>query len=320
MANGQTPIHSGFGPGTTASETIAGRDLSGVVAIVTGGHSGLGLETTRALAGAGARVVVGARRLAAARVALEGIEGVEVGELDLSDLESVRRFTEGFVASGRHAGIVINNAGIMACPETRVGSGWEAQFATNHLGHYALVNLLWPALARGARVVALSSAGHHNSAIRWDDVQFERGYDKWLAYGQSKTANALFAVQLDALGRDTGVRAFSLHPGKILTPLQRHMTKEEMIAAGWIDENGDLADPTFKTPEQGAATQVWAATSPLLEGMGGLYCEDCDIAGLASNDHSFIGVRKYATDPEQAQRLWMLSSELTGIDAFAARS
>ncbi len=135
------------------------------------------------------------------------------------------------------------------------------------------------------------------------------------------TANALFALRLDALGRDAGVRAFSLYPGKILTPLQRHMAKEEMIVAGWIDENGDLADPRFKTPEQGAAAQVWAATSPRLDGMGGLYCEDCDIASLASNgDDAFAGVREYAIDPEQAHRLWALSSELTGIDAFAARS
>jgi len=177
-------------------------DLSGKLAIVTGGHSGLGLETTRALAGAGARVVVAARRLAAAREAVGRIDGVEVDEIDLSDLESVRGFAGRFVASGRHVDFIISNAGIMACPETRVGPGWEAQFATNHLGHYALVNRLWPAIVSGggARVIAVSSAGHHNLGIRWENVQFERGYDKWQAYGQSKTANVLFAVQLDALG------------------------------------------------------------------------------------------------------------------------
>jgi NAD(P)-dependent dehydrogenase (short-subunit alcohol dehydrogenase family) len=244
---------------------------------------------------------------------------VEVDDLDLSDLESVRAFSKRFVASGRRVDIVITNAGIMACPETRVGPGWEAQFAINHLGHYALVNRLWPAIRHGgaARVVAVSSAGHQLSGIRWDDVQFERGYDKWQAYGQSKTANTLFAVQLDALGRDAGVRAFSLHPGAILTPLQRHLAKEEMVAAGWIDEDGNVVNADFKTPEQGAATSVWAATSPQLEGMGGVYCEDCDIAEPTESTNMVAGVRDYATDPQQAARLWKLSAKLTGIDACA---
>jgi NAD(P)-dependent dehydrogenase (short-subunit alcohol dehydrogenase family) len=206
----------------------------------------------------------------------------------------------------------------MACPETRVGPEWEAQFATNHLGHYALLNRLWPALVGGARVIAVSSAGHHISGIRWDDVQFHRGYDKWQAYGQSKTANVLFAVHLDTLGKESGVRAFSLHPGKIFTPLQRHLTKEEMVAAGWINLDGNPADPTFKTPQQGAAAQVWAATSQQLEDMGGVYCEDCEIAEIAVGDNaSFVGVREYALDSEQAAHLWKLSAELTGIDAFS---
>jgi NAD(P)-dependent dehydrogenase (short-subunit alcohol dehydrogenase family) len=148
-------------------------------------------------------------------------------------------------------------------------------------------------------------------------VHFETGYDKWKAYGQAKTANALFAVRLDTLGRDLGVRAFSLHPGGILTPLQRHLPVEEMVAAGWIDESGTPVNPSFKTPEQGAATQVWAATSPLLDGEGGVYCEDCDIAGLASDDPSARGgVQGYAVDPGEAARLWELSAELTGLDAF----
>jgi NAD(P)-dependent dehydrogenase (short-subunit alcohol dehydrogenase family) len=318
MVNVQAPIGSGFGARTSAQEVLAGHDLTGKLAIVTGGHSGLGLETTRALAGAGAQVVVPVRRPGAAREALAGIAGIEVDELDLADLGSVRKFAERVVASGRHVDILINSAGIMACPETRVGPGWEAQFATNHLGHYALVNHLWPALAggSGARVVAVSSGAHGITGIRWDDVQFVNGYDRWQAYGQSKTANALFAVHLDALGRDSGVRAFSLHPGSILTPLQRHLAKDEMIAAGWIDEHGNLADPTFKTVPQGASTQVWAATSPQLGGLGGLYCEDCDIAPLAA-DGSSNGVRRHAVDPEQAARLWALSAELAGVDVFA---
>jgi NAD(P)-dependent dehydrogenase (short-subunit alcohol dehydrogenase family) len=315
----QHKIGSGFGTHSTADDVLRGIDLSGKLALVTGGYSGIGLETTRALVRAGAQVLVPARRPAGAREALGG--GVEVDELDLADLASVRGFAERFLASGRAIDIVINSAGVMACPETRVGPGWEAQFATNHLGHYALVNRLWPAISsRDARVVAVSSAGHRRSAIRWDDVMFEHGYDKWAAYGQAKTANVLFAVHLDALARDAGVRAFALHPGGILTPLQRHLPRQEMVDAGWIDEEGNPLNPTgFKTPEQGAATQVWAATSPQLDGLGGVYCEDCDIAEPAPDGQEFTGgVRSYAVDPEQAARLWDLSAELTGVNAFAS--
>lgn len=320
MTRKQSPINSGFGAATQASAVLGERDLSNTTAIVTGGHSGLGLETTRALAKAGARVVVAARNVEAARAKIGEFKNIEIEQLDLSDLRSVHDFSQRFLSTRRHVDMLIGSAGIMACPESRVGPGWEAQFATNHLGHYALVNLLWPALEGGSRVVVVSSAGHHQSGIRWDDVQFKKGYDKWLAYGQSKTANALFAVHLDHLGKHEGVRAFSLHPGKIFTPLQRHLAQDEMIAAGWLDANGNPADPTFKTPQQGAATQVWAATSPQLEGMGGLYCEDCEIAPVdESEPPSFVGVRPYAVDPEQAERLWALSAQLTGIHAFSAR-
>ncbi|MYV41712.1 SDR family NAD(P)-dependent oxidoreductase [Streptomyces sp. SID1328] len=316
----QHKIGSGFGADSTADEVLRGIDLTGRLAIVTGGYSGLGLETTRALAGAGAHVVVPARRPEVARQELAGIGHVEVDELDLGDLDSVRGFAERFLASGRGIDLLIGNAGIMACPETRVGPGWETQFATNHLGHYALANRLWPALASGdgARVVSVSSRGHHLSPVRWDDVQWTEGYDKWQAYGQAKTANALFALQLDTLGRDFGVRAFSLHPGGIMTPLQRHLPKEEMVERGWIDEQGNPLNPAgFKTPEQGAATQVWAATSPRLDGLGGLYLEDCDVAEPAPEDGTWTGVKDWATDPGQAARLWTLSAELTGVDAFA---
>ncbi|MEU6244635.1 SDR family NAD(P)-dependent oxidoreductase [Streptomyces sp. NPDC047024] len=315
----QHKIGSGFGADTTADEVLRGIDLTGKLAIVTGGYSGIGLETTRALVKAGAEVVVPARRTATAREALADLDGVEVDELDLGDLESVRGFAERFLASGRTVDILIDSAGIMACPETRVGPGWEAQFATNHLGHFALVNRLWPALAEGgARVVSVSSRGHHLSPVRWDDVQWREGYDKWQAYGQAKTANALFALHLDKLGRDSGVRAFSLHPGGIMTPLQRHLAKEEMVERGWIDEQGNPLNPSgFKTPEQGAATQVWAAISPQLDSLGGLYLEDCDIAEPAPEDGAWAGVKSWATDPEQAARLWELSAELTGVNAFA---
>ncbi len=318
MTTQQHKIGSRYGARTTAAEVLQGIDLSGKLAIVTGGYSGIGIEAVRALCGAGAYVVVPARRPQAATEALAGIDRTEVDHLDLGDLGSVRGFADRFLDSGRRIDIVINNAAIMAAPETRVGPGWEAQFATNHLGHFALVNRLWPALSEGGRVVAVSSTGHRRSGIRWDDIQFETGYDKWLAYGQSKTANVLFAVQLDALGKDSGVRAFALNPGGILTPLQRHLAKEEMVGYGWIDEDGNPVNPGFKSPEQGAATQVWAATSPQLDGLGGVYCEDCDIAEIApSAENMTSGVLAYAIDPEQAARLWTLSAELTGENAFA---
>jgi NAD(P)-dependent dehydrogenase (short-subunit alcohol dehydrogenase family) len=315
MSTPQHQIGSGFGARSTADDVLRGIDLSEKLAVVTGGYSGIGLETTRALTRAGAYVVVPARRPKTAAEAIDGVERVEVDELDLADLDSVRGFADRFLASGRSIDLVINNAGIMACPETRVGPGWEAQFATNHLGHFALVNRLWPAISEGgARVVSVSSTGHRMSDIRWDDLQFEQGYDKWEAYGQAKTANVLFAVRLDVLGKDAGVRAFALHPGEIMTALARHIAKDEMVAAGWIDEDGTPLNPTFKTPEQGAATQVWAATSPQLDGMGGVFCEDCDIAEVSVDDAP--GVRPYATDPESAARLWTVSAGLTGVNAF----
>ena len=246
--------------------------------------------------------------------------GVEIDALDLGDQNSVQAFAERFLDTGRNIDIVINNAGIMALPKrTLLGPGWETQFATNHLGHYALVNRLWPAIAAGrGRVVSVSSAGHRRSGIRWDDLFFAHGYDKWQAYGQAKTANVLFAVHLDKLAQNAGVRAFALHPGGILTPLQRHMTKEEMVGLSWIDEQGNPAATGFKTAQQGAATQVWAATSPQLDGMGGVYCEDCDIAEPIADDDRTTpgGVRSYAIDPAQAARLWDLSTELTGVNAF----
>jgi NAD(P)-dependent dehydrogenase (short-subunit alcohol dehydrogenase family) len=315
----QQPIGSGFGARSTTHDVLRGADLAGRLAVVTGGYVGLGLETTRALAGAGARVVVPARRREVAEQAVGGIDGVEVDEMDLADLGSVRGFAGRFLASGRDIDIVVTNAGVMACPETRVGpGGWEAQFATNHLGHFALVNALWEPIARGgARVVALTSRGHHISGIRWEDPHFTADpYDKWAAYGQSKTANILFAVQLDRLGSESGVRAFAVHPGEILTELVRHTPREERVAMGWIDEDGNVSE-RFKTPEQGASTQVWAATSTDLKGMGGVYCEDADIARPAqAGDTSWRGVRSYAVDPAQAARLWDLSARLTGVNAF----
>ncbi|MBU6319552.1 MAG: SDR family NAD(P)-dependent oxidoreductase [Alphaproteobacteria bacterium] len=316
----QAPIGSGFGMRSTAQEVLSGRTLAGVNSIVTGGYSGLGLEIVRALSGAGARVIVPARRPETAKDVLIGLPGVEVASLDLADLRSTAEFARSFVETGRPLHILINNAAIMANPETRVAGGLESQFATNHLGHYALVSGLEPALraAKQARVVSVSSVGHKLSPVVFEDVHFERrSYDKWKAYGQAKTANSLFAVELDRRAAQAGIRAFAVHPGGIMTPLQRHLPKDEMIAFGWIDAEGRVNE-RFKTPEQGASTAVWCATADRLEGVGGVYCEDCDIATLTPSGASrYSGVDPHAVDPEAAARLWALSAQLTGLSLFA---
>ncbi len=284
-ATDQVPTQSGFHARSTGAEVLADRDLAGKTAIVTGGYSGIGLETTRALAAKGVRVIVPVRSPEKAAENLAGIEGeVKTAPMDLSDLGSVRAFADSMLGELTQLDLLINNAGIMACPEARVGPGWESQFGVNHMGHFALTKALLPLLekAPGARVVALSSTGHKISDIRWDDIQFERSeYNKWKAYGQAKTANALFANALSRRLRDAGGLAFAVHPGGIFTPLQRHLPKEEMVALGWIGEDGEPSETAkagFKTPEQGCSTTLWAATSPLLEGKPGVYCEDCDIA------------------------------------------
>ncbi|MBO3732018.1 SDR family NAD(P)-dependent oxidoreductase [Glycomyces niveus] len=308
MSDKQQPIGSGFHARSTAADVLDGLDLTGKTAVVTGGYSGIGLETTRALANAGAAVVVPARRPDLAAANLDGIPGTEVDFVDLADLASVKAFAERRLAERRRIDYLVNGAGIMACPETRTDQGWELQFAVNHLGHFALVNRLMP-LLEGARVVAVSSGGHGISPVRWDDPHFTEGYDRWQAYGQSKTANVLFAVELDRLG----VKAFALHPGAILTPLQRHIPVEEQREMGWMDSDGNPPE-YFKNTEQGAATQTWAATSPQLNGLGGVYLEDCEVAEVTAEGP---GVRPHAVDPEQARRLWEYSAALTGVNAFA---
>ncbi|MFD6420934.1 SDR family NAD(P)-dependent oxidoreductase [Streptomyces sp. NPDC060198] len=311
----QQPLGSPFSAASTAEDVMAGVDLSGRTAVVTGGYSGLGLETTRALAGAGARVIVPARRPAIAAAALDDVKGCEVVPMDLTDLDSVREAAARITASLTRLDLLLAVAGIMATPERRVGPGWEGQLAANHFGHFTLACELYPLLAAagGARVVVNSSGGHAMTDFRRHDPHFRTGYDKWLAYGQSKTANVLFAVHLDTLGRDDGVRAFALHPGKIITGLQREMTLQEQIDRGWVDEQRNVVGADFKTPSQGAATGMWAATSPLLEGRGGLYLEDCDIAHARTRDATDDdGVREYAVDPEAAERLWELSLAATG--------
>ena len=293
-----------FDARTTATEVLAGIELTGMTAAVTGGYSGIGLATTLALAHAGARVVVPARRPDAALRVLAPVPGVDVAELDLADLSSVRDFAQRFLDTHDALDILIANAGIMACPETRVGPGWEAQFATNHLGHYALTNLLWPALTQSprARVVSVASGRTSTWHILMDDLHFDCGYDKWEAYTQSKLANILFARHLDELGRGQGVEAFSVNPGWVLTPLQRHLGVDEMVAAGWIDADGTATAGLFKTVVQGAATQVWAATSRQLDGEGGGFYADWRI------------VEGDLADGSEAARLWALSAELTGLD------
>ncbi len=316
----QTPLGSPFGATSTAAQVVAGIDLAGRTALVTGGYAGIGLEVVRALVGAGAAVLAPARRPEEAARALAGLPRVEVGRLDLADQREVASYADAVVASGRRLDLVIGNAGIMALPETRTDAGWELQLATNHLGHFALVNRLWPVIAEGARVISVSSSGHYYSPMRWDDPWLETDYDKWLAYGQSKTANILFALALDARARDRGVQAHSLHPGAILTNLGKHLTDDDIAALMQPDAEGNVAIPTFKTPEQGAATAAWAATSPLLTGRGGTYLVDCDVAPWAPDDEEAgsdsDGVKRYALDPDDAERLWAWSAALTGVDAF----
>ncbi|MGP1351859.1 MAG: oxidoreductase [Parasphingopyxis sp.] len=316
----QVPTDSGFPARTDGADVIKGIDLAGKTAIVTGGYSGIGLETVRALSDAGVDVVVPARNREKAEAALADIDGdVRIGDMDLGDIASVRRFADEMTDALDRLDLLINNAGIMANPETRVGPGWESQFGTNHMGHFALTIGLMPLLEKtpGARVVALSSTAHKISDIRWDDIQFESGdYDKWQAYGQAKTANALFANALSRRMRDSGGLAFAVHPGGIFTPLQRHLPTEEQIALGWLDENGEpseLAKQGFKTPEQGCSTSLWAATSPKLEGKPGVYCEDCDIAAPTDTESPmarYRGVDAHACSDESAERLWAVSERL----------
>ncbi|GHO51023.1 SDR family NAD(P)-dependent oxidoreductase [Ktedonospora formicarum] len=323
----QQPIGSGFGASTTANEVIHGIDLRGKVAIVTGGSSGIGLPTTRALRSAGARVIVPARNYEKAAAALQGIDGVEIEEMDLSDPTSIDAFAERFLATGQPLHILVNSAGIGDTMTLRRDArGYELCFATNHLGHFQLTMRLYPALrqAKGARVVAVSAWAHSRSPIVFEDIHFEhRDYRPGLAYGQSKTANILFAKALDERGMADGLRAFSLHPGSIVdTGLSKHLSPEILRSLGLIDENGTpIIDPArnMKTAEQGAATSVWCATSPQLDGMGGVYCQNCDIAPLVPAEvetnqmGSFArGVAQHAIDKQSAGRLWKVSEQLLG--------
>ncbi|MEU4893345.1 SDR family NAD(P)-dependent oxidoreductase [Streptomyces sp. NPDC044780] len=323
MTHQQHPIGSGFTAASTADEVLAGIDLVGQNVIVTAGHAGIGREVTRALVTAGASVTVGSRDPDRARTALAGIEGVEVSRLDLLDPTSVDAFAERWLESGRPLHILINNAALPA-PEKleRDARGYEAQFATNHLGHFQLTLGLLPALraAHGARVVNVTSGAQRFSDIRWDDPHFTGGYHPTMAYAQSKTANVLFAVELDRRWAEDGIRGYAVHPGVVVgTSLNSAAGQEALRAEGLIDESGQpIIDPERgkKTPRQGAGTIVFAATSPLLAEIGGVYLKDNDISPLDDEPRPVTAedipseVASHSIDPRSAQRLWELSEQL----------
>jgi len=307
-------ITTPFDATSTAAEVAAGIDLTGKSAIVTGGSSGIGIETARVLALAGADVTLAVRNTAAGEqvadkinAAVKSIGGAKrasVLELELAHLASVKAFAA--LWGNRPLHLLINNAGIMAPPFALLTSGWEQQFGTNHLGHFALATALRPALAaaKGARVVSVSSRGHQYSPVVFDDINFERReYEPFLGYGQSKTANILFAVEATNRWADDGIFTNSLHPGAIETNLARHLDPD------FITNLRAQPNVTFKTIEQGAATSVLLAASPLLEGIGGRYFEDCNQAVPHPGGDSRLGVKDYALDPEAAQRLWELSEK-----------
>ena len=307
-----------LGATTTTDEVLEGVDLGGQTVLVTGASAGLGQETARALAAHGASVLLAVRDLAKGEAAVAAIREevpearLELREVDLASLASVRAFAWAMLADHDRLDVLIANAGVMACPQGTTVDGFETQFGTNHLGHFVLVNALAPLLVAGApsRVVVLSSAGHRFSDVDLDDPGFDHTpYDAWAAYGRAKTANVLFAVELDRRLRDRGVRAFAVHPGAIITELGRHLTEETLAEMGRRTASRPMP---WKSIPAGAATSVFAAVSPDLEGEGGVYLEDCHIAGVVDDPESRTGVRAYATDPDRAVALWQRSEELVG--------
>jgi len=330
----QAPIDSGFDAASTAADVIKGVDLTNKTVIVTGGYAGIGLEALKAFVSAGATVIVPARDLVKADKNLKGIPNVELEQMDLMDPVSIASFAEKFLASGRPLHLLINNAGIMWVPLQRDGRGYESQLSTNHLGHFQLTALLWPSLVKadGARVVNVSSWGHHFSAFNFEDPNFQhRKFESLLGYGQSKTANILFSMELDKRGLSNKVRSYSLHPGAIVdSDLKRHLSDQELQQLGVYDANNNVIHDVskgLKNLAQGASTTVWCATSKKLDNIGGVYCENTEIAKMDSsgdeNHEAFsermtkvdklTGVTSYALDAEQAIRLWALSEELTGV-------
>lgn len=316
----QKPTGSGFNATSTASDVIKGIDLTGKIAIVTGGNTGIGLETTKTLAAAGATVIVPARGIEKARKNLQGTANVELASMDLMNPDSIDVFAENFLASGRPLHILINNAGIMWVPLRRDSRGIESQLTTNYLAQFQLTARLWTALqkAGGARVVNVSSHGHQFAPFNFDDPNFlNREYETLQGYGQSKTAVNLFSLELDNRAKSSDVRAYAVHPGSIGgTELGRDASLELFQQMGFCDAEGNLLPEvaaSLKTIPQGAATSVWCAASPLLHNIGGVYCEDADVAVLASDTSISGGVKSYSLDEANAKRLWRWSEEMTGI-------
>ncbi|GIQ61197.1 oxidoreductase [Flavobacterium collinsii] len=316
----QKPIGSGFNTKSTTNDVIKGINLTGKVAIVTGGNTGIGLETVKTLALAGATVIVPARDLEKAKKNLADIPHVELELMDLMNSESIAAFTKKFLLSNRPLHLLINNAGIMWVPFRRDHRGIESQLATNYLAHFQLTAQLWPALkkAKSARVVQVSSQGHQFAPFNFDDPNFiNNEYETLQAYGQSKTASNLFALELDNRGKEFGVRSYSLHPGSINgTELAREASLELFQKMGFCDKDGTILPEilaNLKTIPQGAATTVWCATSPLLDSIGGVYCEDVEIAAIAHESSVAPGVKLYSLDEDNAKRLWDLSEKMTQV-------
>lgn len=316
----QQPIRSGFNAKSTTNDVIKGIDLTGKIAIVTGGNTGIGLETVKTLAHAGATIIVPARDLEKAKKNLANIPNVELELMNLMDPESVDAFAEKFLLSKRPLHLLINNAGIMWVPFRRDQRGIESQLATNYLAHFQLTAKLWPALqqAGSARVIHVSSQGHQFAPFDFNDPNFlYREYDTLQAYGQSKTASNLFALELDNRGKQFGVRSYALHPGSINgTELAREASLELFQKMGFCDQDGTILPEivaNLKTIPQGAATTVWCATSPLLNSIGGVYCEDVEIASVTHESAVTPGVKLYSLDEDNAKRLWDLSEKMAEI-------
>jgi NAD(P)-dependent dehydrogenase (short-subunit alcohol dehydrogenase family) len=316
----QKPLGSGFNANSASTEIAKGIDLTGKIAIVTGGNTGIGLETVKTLVDTGATVIVLARDIEKAKINLRGIANVEIEAMDLMNHKSIDAFALKFLASGRPLHLLINNAGIMWVPLRRDNRGIETQLAVNYLAQFQLTARLWSALkkAKGARVVNVSSQGHQFAPFNFDDPNFEhREYETLQGYGQSKTAVNLFSLELDNRAKAFGVRAYSVHPGSIAgTELGREAPLELFIKMGFCDDQGNMlpeVSASLKTIPQGASTTIWCATSPQLNNIGGVYCEDNDIAELYLGQEFSSGVKSYSLDEINAQRLWKLSEEIAGV-------
>jgi NAD(P)-dependent dehydrogenase (short-subunit alcohol dehydrogenase family) len=312
-----------FGATSTTDEVLRGVNLSGKRVLITGVSAGLGVESARAMAAHGAQVIGAARDLSKAQAATEQVRAqatsggsFQLVQLDLASLDSVRRCADGLLAANQPFDVIIANAGVMACPKGTTVDGFETQFGTNHLGHFVLVNRIASLLKTGSRVVNLSSAGHRYADVDLEDPNFEHSpYDEFIAYGRSKTANVLFAVEFDRRHKARGVRATAVHPGGIQTELGRHMgpeVRERLIARINASQPKGAAPFSYKSIAQGAATSVWAACVADAGAIGARYCEDCHVAEVVSIPGLFGGVRPYALDPQRAQALWQKSEELVG--------